>query len=193
MKYNCLLSLLLVSLLAPAARPQSEGPLTSSIETIAGGEPASIPGPEFNLSALSGLAADFDGNVYFSVQEQSRVYRLGRDSRVSAYAGNGVHGKQIDGAPAVSSPLLNPSGLATDAQGNLYIACDDALLAVDAGTQTVYKVFALPYRESGALELIHNLEGMVIGPDSKLYFNDGGDHRIINCCKSSCIVSNNRA
>jgi hypothetical protein len=53
------------------------------------------------------LAADFDGNVYFSVQAQSRVYRLGRDGRVIAYAGNGVHGKQLDGAaPAASSPLL---------------------------------------------------------------------------------------
>jgi hypothetical protein len=72
MKYRCLLSLLLVPLLAPAAGPQSERPLTSSIETIAGGEPASIPGLEFNLSALSGLAADLDGNVYFSEQAQSR-------------------------------------------------------------------------------------------------------------------------
>src|SRR5580658_212082 len=178
MKHDCLLPLLLFSLLAPAAKGQSERRFTSSIETIAGGEPASIPGPEFNLSALSGVAADFDGNVYFSVQAQSRVYRLGRDGRVMAYAGTGVRGKQLDGAPAASSPLLNPYALATDADGNLYITCANALLAVDAGTHTISKVFDLPYRESGALELIHNIENMVIGPDSKLYFTDGGDHRI---------------
>jgi sugar lactone lactonase YvrE len=177
MKYRCL-SLLLVSLLASAARPQSERALTSSIETIAGGESAGVPGPEFNIWALSGLAADLDGNVYFSVQEQSRVYRLDRDGRVAAYAGNGVHGKQIEGGLAVSSPLLNPSLLAIDAQGNLYMTCENALLVVDAGTHAISKVFDLPYRESGALELIHDVEGMVIGPDGKLYFNDGGDHRI---------------
>jgi len=150
----------------------------SSIETIAGGEPASVPGPEFNLSALSGLAADLDGNVYFSVQEQSRVYRLGRDGRVTPYAGNGVHGKPIDGAAAISSPILNPSSLAIDAEGNLYIHCDHALLAVDVGTHTISKVLDLPYRESAARELIHDVGGMVIGPDGNLYFNDGGDHRI---------------
>lgn len=179
MKYRCLVPLLLLFLLArTAARRQAERPLTSSIETIAGGEPASIPGPEFNLLALSGLAADIDGNVYFSVQAQSRVYRLGRDGRVTAYAGNGVRGKQKDGAPAASSPLLNPYALATDADGNLYITCANALLAVNVGTQTISKVFDLPYRESGALELIHGIDSMVISPDGKLYFTDGGDHRI---------------
>jgi sugar lactone lactonase YvrE len=178
MTYRYLLPLLLFSLLAPAAKAQSERPLTSSIETIAGGEPASIPGPEFNLSALSGLAADLDGNVYFSVQAQSRIYRLGRDGRVMAYAGNGVRGKQLDGAAAASSPLFNPYALATDAEGNLYITCANALLAVDVGTHTISKVFDLPYRESGPIELIHNIESMLIGPDSKLYFTDGGDHRI---------------
>jgi sugar lactone lactonase YvrE len=170
--------LLLFCLLAPAARPQSERPHTSSIETIAGGDPASIPGPEFNLSSLTGLAADPDGNVYFSVQSQSRVYRLGHDGRVTAYAGNGVRGKEVDGAPAGSSPLLNPYALATDSDGNLYITCANALLAVEAGTHTISKVFDLPYGESGPPQLIHNIESMVIGPDGKLYFTDGGDHRI---------------
>lgn len=178
MKSPCLSSLLLVLLLAPAARPQSGSAPTSSIETVAGGEPASIPGLEFNLLALAGLAADLDGNVYFSVQAQNRVYRLGRDGRVTSYAGNGVHGKQLDGAPAISSPLLNPYALATDADGNVYITCANALIVVDAGTRTISKVFDLPYRESGAVDLVHNIEGMVIGPDGKLYFTDGGDHRI---------------
>jgi streptogramin lyase len=178
MKGRCLLSLLLVPLLAPAARPQSERQLRSSIETIAGGEQASIPGPEFNLSALSGLAADLEGNIYFSVQAQSRVYRLGRDGRVASYAGNGVRGKQLDGVPAISSPLLNPYALATDGDGSLYVSCSNALLAVDASTHAIFKVFDLPYREGGTIDLIHNIESMVIGPDGKLYFTDGGDHRI---------------
>jgi sugar lactone lactonase YvrE len=178
MKLLSALSLLVLSFLAPAVRSQSDRPLTSSIETIAGGEPASIPGPQFNLSALSGLAVDLDGNVYFSVQSQSRVYRLGRDGRVTTYAGNGVRGKAIDGAAAASSPLFNPYALAADADGNLYLTCADALLVVASSTRTLSKIFDLPYHESGALELVHNIEDMVIGPDGKLYFSDGGDHRI---------------
>lgn len=178
MKSRCLLPLLLFSLLAPSARPQSERPLTSLIETVAGGEPASIPGPEFNLAAHSGMAADVDGNLYFSAEARSRVYRLGHDGHVTTYAGNGVRGNPVDGSPALSSPLFNPNAIAVDANGNLYITCAYALLVVDASTHTISKVFDLPYRESGALELIHDIESMVIGPEGKLYFIDGGDHRI---------------
>jgi sugar lactone lactonase YvrE len=175
----CHLSLsLLFFLLAPAARPQSDRPPISLIETVAGGEPASIPGQEFNVSGLGEMAADLEGNVYFSIQRESRVYRFGRDGRVAAYAGNGVHGKPIEGASALSSPLLGPYALATDVDGNLYITCQNALLVVDAGSQTISTVFHLPYREPGAPELIHNIEHMVIGPDGKLYVADGGDHRI---------------
>ena len=132
MQYRCLVSLLLASLLVSSARPQSERPLTSSIETIASGEPASIPGPEFNLLALSGLASDLDGNVYFSVQAQSRVYRLGRDGRVTAYAGNGVRGKQIDRHPlfplrfSILMPLLPmPTGIFTLPEDRSKIFCTD--------------------------------------------------------------------
>jgi sugar lactone lactonase YvrE len=178
MRTICLFPLFFISLLGPSANPQARLPFTSSIETIAGGEPSSIPGPEFNLTGVAGLAADLDGNIYFSMQPRNRIYRLGRDGNVTIYAGNGVRDKQIDGAPAASSPLPDPRALATDSVGNLYIITGDALVSVDAGTHLLSTVFPVPYRQSGSSETINGIDEMVIGPDGNLYFSDGGDHRI---------------
>jgi sugar lactone lactonase YvrE len=177
-KTSYLLLLLFISLLVASASPQTRPTLTSSIETIAGGEPSSIPGPEFNLTGVAGLAADLDGNIYFSIQARNHVYRVGRDGNVTIYAGNGVRSKQVDGAPAASSPLPGPRTLATDTVGNLYIICDNALLSVDAGTRVLSTVFSVPYKQPQSAETINGIEEMVIGPDGNLYFSDGGDHRI---------------
>lgn len=175
MQARLLLCLLLVAL---PVRPQTGRPSTSAIETIAGGEPSSVPGREFNLLGVSDMSADLDGNVYFSVQSQSRVYRLGRDGHVTVYAGSGVRGKEMAGAPAASSPLFNPYAVAADANGNLYVMCAESLIGVDAATRTISTLFEVPHGPPGAADSVHNIEEMVVGPDGKLYFVDGGDHRI---------------
>jgi len=170
--------LLVVYLLVPVAHSQVVGPRSSSIDTIAGGEPASIPGPEFSLTGISGLASDLAGNVYFSIQSRNRVYRLGTDGHVTTYAGNGVYEKHVDDVLATSSPLFGPSTLAADAMGNIYIACLDGLVSVDADSRMLSSVFPFPYKQSESTEPIHDIEGMAIGSDGKLYLSDGGDHRV---------------
>lgn len=97
------------------AEPQTKRLPASSIETIAGGEPASVLGTEFSFASISGLAADTDGDIYFSIQANSRVYRLSADGKVATYAGTGVNEKSLDGVSALSSRLLGPQTLAVDA------------------------------------------------------------------------------
>jgi len=114
-----LLLLLSYPLSAPRAASQSALPPTSTIETIAGGEHTGIPGPEFGISSVSGLVADSDGNVYFSIEAKSQVFRLGVDGKVTVFAGSGVREKHVDGA----LPLNHHCSIREASQSIMPIMC----------------------------------------------------------------------
>src|SRR6266566_3950137 len=185
----CFFLFVCFSLSAPLAKPQTTQPSASSIETIAGGEPTSVPGVDFGFASVSGLAADTDGSIYFSIQAKSRVYRLGLDAKVTVFAGNGVREKNVDGVSAGSSPILDPRTLAVDIAGNLYIVCANALVRVDRKTGLLSTVFSIPYSQPGSPDSILDIIDMVVGPDGNLYFSDGADHRIKTYSFSSESVS----
>lgn len=153
------------------AKPQR----ISTIETIAGRETTDR---EFGAFPVSGLTADSHGNIYFSVQAMSQVFRLGVNGRLSVYAGNGVRERHIDGAPAISSPLLNPRSIAVDRADNVYIVWANGLIRVDAKRQAISTVFDTPYSRPGMPASIGEINEMVVGPDGNLYFSDGTDNRI---------------
>ena len=81
--------------------------------------PAHLPGNVW------GLVFDNAGNLYASDEGDSIVYRIDPAGNQTVVAGTGKPGYGGDGGPANQALLNEPSGLALDAQGNLYIA--DAL------------------------------------------------------------------
>ena len=103
-----------------------------SIETIGGvGAP---PGAQDCCTEPSGLAVDRFGNLYVSDMATRQVWFVNRSSvtvdahgrsvpaqGVAAVAGSGARGVGGDG-PGLEVSLYQPTGLATDGQGNLYIA-----------------------------------------------------------------------
>lgn len=163
------------SVLAGLATGATDQRQTSTIETIAGGETTTR---EFGVFPVSGLAADSRGNIYFSIQAMSQVFRVGTDGQVTVFAGNGVRERHIDGVPAAKSPLLNPRTIALDRADNVYIAWANGLLRVDAKRQVVSTVFDTPYARPGMRVCIGEINDMVVGPDGSLYFSDGTDNRI---------------
>jgi len=87
-----------------------------------------------------GLASDAAGNLYIADEDDGVVRKVAADTGIiSTVAGGGtadprdifLHG---DGGPATAAWLTNPSGVAVDAAGNLYIA--------DTGFNRVRKVAA---------------------------------------------------
>src|SRR5437870_3972360 len=157
----CFFLFVCFSLSAPLAKPQTTQPSASSIETIAGGEPTSVPGVDFGFASVSGLAADTDGSIYFSIQAKSRVYRLGLDAKVTVFAGNGVREKNVDGVSAGSSPIFAPRTLSVDIAGTLYIVCANALVRVDRKTGLLSTVFSIPYSQPGSPDSILDIIDMV--------------------------------
>jgi uncharacterized protein (TIGR03437 family) len=68
-----------------------------------------------------GLALDSKGNLYIADSSNSRVREVAGGT-ISTVAGNGTAGFLGDKAAATSAELYNPSGVAVDSSGNIYIA-----------------------------------------------------------------------
>lgn len=111
------------------------------IDTFAGGGfPADGPATQANLAFphspggnVAGITSDKSGNIYFSVQDPyNLVFRLDASGNLTRVAGSGIRGFDGDGGPAISARLFNPSGLAVDDAGDIYIA--------DEGNDRIRKV-----------------------------------------------------
>ena len=70
----------------------------------------------------SSVAPDGAGGFYVASAFQNTVYRVTADGRLSVAAGNGTYGYSGDGGPAASAQLAQPSSIAVDTAGNLFIA-----------------------------------------------------------------------
>jgi DNA-binding beta-propeller fold protein YncE len=90
-------------------------------------------------------------NVYFAEGALDTVRRLETGTNaISTYAGTGDQGFSGDNGPAMKARLANPSGLAVDAEGNLYISefVNNRIRKVDAKTHTITTIAGngLPHR-----------------------------------------------
>ncbi|HKV64043.1 MAG TPA: Ig-like domain repeat protein [Candidatus Acidoferrum sp.] len=94
------------------------------------------------LCVPRGIAFDSVGNLFIA-EQCDRVRRVdAATGMITTVAGNGTAGYSGDGGPAVSATLFEPSGVAVDRNGNLFIA--DSINArvrrVDANTQIITTV-----------------------------------------------------
>ncbi|MEW6271972.1 MAG: hypothetical protein AB1689_22040, partial [Thermodesulfobacteriota bacterium] len=99
-----------------------------TISTIAGtGSPGFSgddgPATAAMLRAPTGLAFDDDGNLYISDFLNNRIRRVdAATGQITTVAGNGSAGYNGDDKAATSASLNNPTDVAFDADGNMYIA-----------------------------------------------------------------------
>jgi len=77
-----------------------------------------------NLNRPLGVAVDSSGAVYIADSQNHRIRKVVGNT-ISTVAGTGTASFSGDGGPATSATLNNPSGVAVDAAGNLYIADTD--------------------------------------------------------------------
>jgi trimeric autotransporter adhesin len=86
------------------------------------------PAVQAQLISPSGIAVDTAGNVYFS-DGPAYIREIFPSGAITTIAGNGAQGYSGDGGLATHAMLDGPTGLWTDASGNVYVA--------DAGNNAV--------------------------------------------------------
>jgi hypothetical protein len=101
---------------------------TGNIITVAGngswsdsgdGGPATAAG----LAAPEGVAVDASGNIFIADSYTNRIREVVQATgTIVTVAGTGTLGYSGDNGPATAAILYNPTGVAVDSSGNLYIA-----------------------------------------------------------------------
>ncbi len=139
-----------------------------------------------SLSYPTDVAIDASGNLYIADKNNQRVRKVDHTTGiVSTVAGTGVAGGSGDGGPATSAQLNQPSGLAIDNQGNLYIAeqggnrvrkvSTSGIISTVAGTGTY------GYSGDGYAATVAKLAipyAVAVDGSGNLYIADTGNNRI---------------
>ena len=101
--------------------------ITGLVSTVAGTGVGGFAGDgglaiEAELSGPVDVLCDTGGNVYIAERSNYRIRRVDTAGIITTVAGNGTYGFSGDNGPANKAALTIPYGLASDGQGNLYVA-----------------------------------------------------------------------
>ena len=169
---------------------------SASFSHIDGGYSVSLPGVTATgtgttIGRPTGVAIDNNGYVYFSLSVFQCICRIDTTTNViDIIAGNGTSGYTGDGAMATDAELNNPTYLAFDNNGNLYVS--------DNGNNVVRQItFSSPgvpntintiagnatsgYSGDGyasTLAELHSPQGLAFDASGNLYIADKGNNVI---------------
>ena len=137
------------------------------------------------LNNPSEVAVDGSGNLYISDTRNLRIRKVDSMGTITTIAGTGTSGYSGDGGLATSAMLNNPSGVAVDSSGNLYIADFQNLRIRKVNTSgtitTVAGIGRSGYSGDGGLAtsaMLNNPSGVAVDGSGNLYIADSGNLRI---------------
>jgi NHL repeat len=109
---------------------------------FAGPAPLGFPATLSSLDHPEDVAVNAAGDVYIADTYNNRVVEVTPAGEVFSVAGDGTAGYTGDGGPGAFAELNQPTGLALDAKGNLYIAdsASNVIRRVDARTGVITTV-----------------------------------------------------
>ncbi|HWQ31994.1 MAG TPA: BACON domain-containing carbohydrate-binding protein [Blastocatellia bacterium] len=143
------------------------------------------PATAASLNEPGGIALDAAGNLYIADTNNHRIRKVTPAGTISTVAGTGISDFGGDGGPATQARLDTPVGLATDAQGNLYIA--DAgnhrirKLTLSSGVITTIAGSGYGFGGDGGAAVAAQFNfptGVAIDGAGNLYISDTGNHRV---------------
>jgi len=141
------------------------------------------------LSTPRGIAIDANSNIYFCDTGNSRVRRIDAITQnIQTIAGNGVSAYGGDGGLAVNASLSTPTGVATDINGNVYIADTDnqCIRFVNMGNNRIATVAGKATRQGNGgdysfatFALLNSPSHIAVDKNSGYYYiADNGNSRV---------------
>ena len=163
---------------------------TGTITTIAGTEERGFSGDggpaiQARLSLPYSVAVDSAGNLYIADVGNHRIRRVDSTGTITTIAGTGELGLGGDGGPAIQAQLGDPTGVAVDSAGNLYIAdqYNNRIRRVDS-TGTITTIAGTGERgfsgdDGPAIQAqLDDPTGVAVDGAGNLYIADASNHRI---------------
>lgn len=165
---------------------------TGLISTVAGSGEKGFsgdggPATEAALHFPEGIAVDSRGNLYIGDMVNRRIRRVDAETGIiTTFAGTGQVGTSPDGTPAGEASFLRVARMATDAEGNVYLADSPShtIQKIDLETRTLSTVAGTGTPGSDgdggpALKAqIRFPEGILVAANGDIYFADAGNHRV---------------
>jgi sugar lactone lactonase YvrE len=156
--------------------------------------------PNINASLGGPFSVVFDkkGNLYISINGDSKVSKVEfYTGKISTVAGTGEAGFTGDGDLAKNAQLANPTGLALDGKGNLFIADtgNERIRKVDLNTgiiTTIAGTGETGFKGDGDLAKnarLANPLGLAIDKKGDLFVVDRGNNRVRKIDMSSGVIS----
>ena len=152
-------------------------------DNVAGYTADAVAANTSELNNPLGIALDSAGNLYIADQLNQRIREV-KAGTISTVAGDGTPGYTGDTAAATSAELDDPSGIAVDSSGNLYIAdtSNHVIRKVAGGTITTYagtNVSGGTGDHGLAIDAqLANPTGLTLDAAGNLYIADTGNSRI---------------
>jgi uncharacterized protein (TIGR03437 family) len=157
------------------------------ITTVAGNGTAGYsgdngPATSAQLRAFGGVAVDSAGNLYIADTHNNCIRKVS-GGVITTVAGNGVSGFNGDNGPAIKAQLWDPSGVAVDSAGNLYIAdlFNNAIRKVTGGVISTIAGGGAGFGGNGPVNgiLLSTPNGVAVDPHANVYVADTANQRIL--------------
>ena len=158
-----------------------------------------VPNIKASLGGPFNVVFDNEGDLYISINGDSKVSKVDMSTgEVITIAGTGEAGYSGDGNLAKEAQLSNPTGLALDTNGNLFISDsgNERVRKVDLNTGIITTVLGTGeagFSEAGKLASetkLSNPLGLVVDGTNNLYVVDRGNNRVLKLDTNTATVSN---
>ena len=191
----------------PIHRPPSPQPALPVQERVQG--PSLGPATSYQLTGPIGVAANREGDVYFS--DGDRVLEVDHATgQLEVVAGTGAFGYSGDGGPGPRARLSSPTGMAVAPNGDVYFEDGNRIRKVSASSGIISTVAgngrsgvrasespsgnggpavraSLLLATSGVSQGLN--DGLAFGPHGYLYVADGGNDEIQKVALRSGIIT----
>jgi len=136
------------------------------------------------LNDPAAIAFDSSNNMYIADFGNQRIRRVDVNGNISTFAGNGNNSFAGDGSAALAAAFSNPSGIAVDANDNVYVADRDnarvrKILAGGGAVSTILGT-GLTVGDGGSSSagLFNNPQDVAVDSNGNVYVADSANYRI---------------